>query len=66
MPGGPGEGLLGTEFELSRRLRTLRRAEEVVATAAHGLRWRGSTPDARNRPRQPTSGPQPRAVTAYA
>jgi hypothetical protein len=64
--GGPGEGLFGTEFELSRRLRTLRRAEEVVATAARGLRWRGSTPDARNRPQQPTSGPPLRAVTAYA
>jgi hypothetical protein len=34
--GGPGEGLLGAEFELLRQLRTLRRAEEVVATAA---RW---------------------------
>ena len=59
--------LLGVEAdELSRQLRTLRRAEEVVATAAHGLRWRGSTPDARNSPRQPTSGRPPRAVSAYA
>ena len=64
--GGLGEGLLGAEFELLRRLRTFRRAEEVVATAAGGLRWRGSTPDARNSPRQPTSGRPLRAVSAYA
>ena len=27
VPGGPGEGLFGAEFELSRRLRTFRDAE---------------------------------------
>ena len=52
----------------------------AVAAAAHpltrrrssrhrspcGLRWRGSTPDARSSPRQPTSGRALRAVTEYA